>query len=105
MIHFQANKRANAYTVVSANPNMLCLPVIGILSQIQSTSNAAVCRRVLLCSQTEQSLKSGHGLVTPIVAKNKLIEVNLKLRTADSVVGTDQPLLELTDCTVGQGHD
>jgi len=50
-----------------------------------------------------KSLKSRHGLVTPIVAKNKLIEVNLQLRAADAVVGTDQPLLEVADGTVGQG--
>jgi len=55
-------------------------------------------------SKTEQGLKSGHGLVTPIMAKNKLIEVNLELRAADPMVGTDQPLLEVADSTVGQGH-
>ena len=79
--------------------------MIGRLSQIQSTSNAAVSRGRLSCSQTEQSLKSGHGLVTPIVAKNKFIEVNLKLRTADTVVGTDQPLLEIAERPVSQRDD
>ena len=52
-------------------------PMIRSFCQIQSTSNAAVSRGPLLCSQTEQSLKSRHGLVTPIVAKNELIEINL----------------------------
>ena len=52
----------------------------GSFCQIQSTSNAAVSRGPLLCSQSEQSLKSRHGLVTPIMAKNELIEVNLELR-------------------------
>ena len=47
--------------------------------QILSASNTAVGCRSLLCSQTEQGLECGHGLVTPIVAKNKLIEVNLEL--------------------------
>ena len=79
-------------------------PMIGSFCQIQSTSNAAVSRGPLLCSQTEQSLKSRHGLVTPIMAKNELIEVNLELRAADTVVGADQPLLEVADSTVGQGH-
>ena len=37
--------------------------------------------------------------------KDKLIEVNLKLRAADPMVGTDQPLLEVADSAVGQGHD
>src|SRR5262245_35409231 len=79
--------------------------MIGSFSQIQSTSNAAVSRGLLSRSKTEQGLKSGHGLITPIVAKYKLIEVNLELRTANSMVGTDQPLLEIADSTVGQGHD
>ena len=70
----------NAYTVVSANPNRLCLPMSGSFCQIQSTSNAAVSGGPLLCSQSEQSLKSRHGLVTLIMAKNELIEVNLELR-------------------------
>ena len=74
------------------------------LSQIQGASNAAVSRGPLLCSQTEQGLKSGHRLVAPIVSKNKLIEVNLELGAADTVVGTDQPLLEVADRPVGQGH-
>ena len=52
----------------------------GSFCQIQSTSNAAVSGGPLLCSQSEQSLKSRHGLVTLIMAKNELIEVNLELR-------------------------
>src|SRR5262245_35334469 len=77
----------------------------GSWSQIQSTSNSAVGCGLLLCSQTEQSLKSGHRLVTPIVAKNKLIEVNLELRTADPVISADQPLLQVANSAVGQGDD
>ena len=78
--------------------------MMGSFSQIQSTSNAAVSRGLLFRSKTEQGLKSGHGLITPIMAKDKLIEVNLELRAADPMVGTDQPLLEVADSTVGQGH-
>ena len=51
--------------------------MIGSFSQVQRASNTAVSRRALLRSQTEQGLKGGHRLVAPIVAKNKLIEVNL----------------------------
>ena len=69
--------------------------MIESFGQILSASNAAVSCRPLLSSQTEQGLESGHGLVTPIVAKNKLIEVNLELPAADTVVGADQPLLEV----------
>src|SRR4030095_3713918 len=78
--------------------------MLGSFSQGEDTSNTAVSRGLLLCSQTEQSLKSRHGLVTPIVAKNELIEVNLELRAADAVIGADQPLLKVADSTVGQGH-
>ena len=55
-------------------------------------------------SKTEQGLKSGHGLIAPVMPKYELIEVNLELRAADPMVGTDQPLLEVADSTVGQGH-
>ena len=78
--------------------------MIGGFSQIQSTSNAAVSRGLLSRSKTKQGLKSGHGLITPIMPKDKLIEVNLELGAADSMVGTDQPLLKVADSTVGQGH-
>src|SRR6185503_913042 len=78
--------------------------MIGSFCQIQSTSNAAISRGPLSCSQTEQGLKSRHGLVTPIIAKNELVEINLELRAADAVVGADQPLLKVADSTVGQGH-
>src|SRR5574342_1264318 len=91
-------------SVVSAKHNRLCLSMTGNFSQVQSTSNAAVSRGLLSRSKTEQSLKSGHGLITPIMPKDKLVEVNLELRGADSMIGTDQPLLEVADSTVGQGH-
>src|SRR5262245_32906799 len=58
--------------------------------------------RLLLRFQTEQSLKGGYGLVASIVVKNKLIEVDLELSVADTVVGTDQPLLEVADRSVSQ---
>ena len=79
--------------------------MIGSFSQVQRASNTAVSRRPLLRSQTEQGLKSGHRLVAPIVAKNKLIEVNLELPAADTVVGTNQPLLEVADGAVSPGYD
>ena len=78
--------------------------MIESFGQILSASNTAVSCRALLGPQTEQGLKSGHGLVTPIVAKNKLIKVNLELPAADTVVGADQPLLEVADSAVSQGH-
>ena len=76
-------------------PDRLCFPMSRKFCRIQSTPDAAVSRGPLLCSQSEQSLKSRHRLVTPIMAKNELIEVNLELRTADAVVGANQPLLDV----------
>ena len=76
--------------------------MIGSFSQVQRAANTPVSGRPLLRSQTEQSLKGGHGLVAPIVAKNKLIEVDLELPAAHTVVSTDQPLLEIADCPVSQ---
>ncbi len=76
----------------------------GSFCHIQSTLYVAVSRGPLLCSQSEQSLKSRYGLVTSIMAKNELIEVNLELSAADTVVGADQPLLKVADSAIGEGH-
>jgi hypothetical protein len=56
-------------------------------------------------SQAKQSLKSGHGLPPTVVSENELVEVDLELTAADAVVGSNQPLLQVTDGSVGQGHD
>jgi hypothetical protein len=47
-------------------------------------------------------LECSHGLPAPIVAKNKFIKLNLELFAAHAVVGTDQPLLEITNRAVCQ---
>ena len=52
-------------------------------------------------AEPEQGLKGGHGLSPAIVAKDELVEVDGKLRAADAVIGTDQPLLEVADGPVG----
>ena len=79
--------------------------MIGSFCQIQSTSNAPVSRGPLLCSQTEQSLKSRHGLVTPIVGKNEFVEVDLQLCPAYSVVGADQTLLNVSNGPISKWHN
>jgi len=55
-------------------------------------------------SETEQRLKGGHRLLPPIVSKDKLIEIDLELSAADTVISADQPLLEVADRAVGQRH-
>ena len=52
----------------------------------------------------EESLKGSHRLSSPIVTKDKLVEVDGKLGSAHTVVGADQPLLEIPNSSIGQGH-
>ena len=71
---------------------------------IAPATNVPIGRRGLGCAQSEQRLEGRHGLPTAIVPKHELVEVGLQLGAADTVVGPDQPLLEIADCAVGQGH-
>ena len=56
-------------------------------------------------SKAKESLESGHGLPPAVVSEDELVEVDLELTTADAVMGSDQPLLQVADCAVGQRHD
>ena len=40
-----------------------------------------------------------------VVSEDELVEVDLELTAADAMVGTNQPLLEVTHGSVGQRHD
>ena len=82
---------------------MLWSRIIRAFQQISPASNATVRRGCPARSQTEQGLEGGHRLLAPIVSKDKLIEIDLKLSAADAVIGADQPLLEIADRAVGQG--
>src|SRR5215471_8167684 len=53
------------------------------------------------CSKAKQRLKGGHRLTPSIVPKDELVQVDLKLRLADTVVRADQPLLEVAYGAVG----
>lgn len=55
-------------------------------------------------SETEQGLKSGHRCLAAIVAEGELVQVNLELLAAHTVVGADQPLLQASDGPIGQWH-
>jgi hypothetical protein len=39
------------------------------------------------------------------VTKDELIQIELQLGTADPVVSANQPLLEVADSAIGEGHD
>jgi hypothetical protein len=47
----------------------------------------------------------GHRLPAPIVSKDELIEIGLELRAADAVIGADQPVLQIPDRAIREGHD
>ena len=53
--------------------------------------------------KSEQRLKGGHRLLSTIVPKHELVQIDLELRTAHAVVGADQPLLEVADGPIGKG--
>jgi hypothetical protein len=53
-------------------------------------------------AQAEQGLERRHRRSPPIMTEHKLIEVHLQLRTADTVVRADQPLLQVADRAVGE---
>ena len=69
-----------------------------------STDLQVWCRR-FRCAKTKQSLKGCHRLLTAIVPEYELVEVNLELIFADAMISSDQPLLEVADCAVCEGHD
>lgn len=75
------------------------------LEHIAATANAAIGRGCVPGTKPEQRLESGHGLVAAIVSKDELVQVDLKLRTADTVIRADQPMLEIPDRAVRQRHD
>jgi hypothetical protein len=83
---------------------MLWSRIIRGFQQVPCASNATVRRGRAPRSETEQRLESGHRLLAPIVSKDKLIEIDLELSAADTVIGADQPLLEVADRAVGQRH-
>lgn len=55
--------------------------------------------------KTEESLERGHGLPPTIVSEDELVEVDLELSAADAVMGANQPLLQVTNRSVGQRND
>ncbi len=55
--------------------------------------------------ETKEGLECSHGLPPAVVPKDELVEVDLELGAANAVVGANQPLLQVPDGSVGQGHD
>src|SRR2546425_10785061 len=82
---------------------MLGSRVVLDFRQIPPSANATVRRGCPARTEAEQRLEGGHRVPSPIVSKGELIEVDLQLATADTVIGANQPLLEVPDRAVGQG--
>ena len=74
-----------------------------VVRDVPSASNPSIGRWRSSGTKAEQCLKGGHRLPTTIVPKHELIQVDLKLRLADPMVGTDQPL-QVPDRTVRKRH-
>ena len=92
---------ASAYLVVSASPNRLR----SVRGKIGAGAYLVVRRWLTASSQTEQGLERSHGLFATIVPKDKFIQINGELSSADTVMGSDKPLLQVADRAVSQGHD
>ena len=72
-----------------------------ITTNTGAAANSAISRPT---AQAEQSLKSGHRLPPSVVTKDELVQVHLELLLAHSVVGSDEPLLEIADRAVCKGN-
>src|ERR1035437_1274359 len=55
-------------------------------------------------SEAKESLKGGRGCLAAVVPEDEFVEVGLELRSTHSVVGADQPLLEISDSAIGKWH-
>ena len=61
-----------------------------------------ICGRLAPGPESKQGLERGHGLPPTIVAKDKFVEINLQLIAAHAVVGSDQPLLQVSNSAIGK---
>ena len=63
--------------------------------QISSATNPLIrCRRPA-GPEAEQRLKGGRRRLPTVMAERELVEIHLELRSADTMMGADQPLLKL----------
>src|SRR3972149_180271 len=67
--------------------------------------NLLVACRASAAPKAEQRLEGGPRLPATVGPEDKLIEVDLKLPTADSVVSSPKPVLKVADHPVGKRND
>jgi hypothetical protein len=53
-------------------------------------------------SETEKRLESSRWRLATIVSKDEFIQVKLQLALADTVMGTNQPLLQVANRSIGK---
>ena len=63
---------------------------------------SAYTRLISTSSEAKEGLKGGCGCFPAVVPEGEFIEVDLELRLAHSVVGADQPLLEVSNSAIGK---
>ena len=84
---------------------MLRLAALKELEHIAPALDPAIgCGRAAR-AEAEERLKGRHGLLPAIVSEHELVEVRLELGPADAVMGANQPVLEIADDAIGEGHD
>jgi hypothetical protein len=57
---------------------------------------------LLNSSETKESLKGGRGGLAAVVPEDEFVEVDLELGLTYSVIGADQPLLEISNSAIGE---
>ena len=80
--------------------------VIWQVGKVFRTADALVLIRCgVLSSESEECLKCGHGMFSPVIAKDEFSQITLKLTSAHAVIGTDKPLLQIANGAVGHRYD
>jgi len=76
-------------------------------SRFRKVSGAAyvfVGRRCADSSEAEERLEGRHGLPSAIVPKDELVQIDLQLGAANPVVSAEEPLLQVTNGAISEGH-
>lgn len=79
--------------------------VVGGLGKIPCAPYLLIMRGLTPSPESKQRLEGSHGQPATVVAKNEFIEINLKLLATHAMIGSDQPLLQISNRAVCQGHD
>ena len=78
---------------------------LSVLGLILGASYPFVWCGLALASEPQQSLEGSHRNPAAIMPKHELIEIHLQLLPAHPVVGSNEPLLHVSNGAIGQGHD